>query len=445
MSDPAEPNTVAAHVGRGLARSLAEVDPAIAEAIRQETEKQAQKLVMIASENYASEAVLEASASVMTNKYAEGYPGRRYYGGCEFVDIAENLAIDRAKELFGAEHANVQPHSGSQANMGVYFAALQPGDTLMGMELSHGGHLTHGHPLSFSGLLYNVVKYGVDRETEMLDYDEMASIAREHRPKLIVVGSSAYPRHIDFERVRAIADEVGALLHADIAHPSGLVAAGLHPNPCPVADYVSTTTHKTLRGPRGGLVLCKQEHARALDRMVFPGIQGGPFENVIAAKAVCFGEALGEGFRAYAAQVIRGMTEGPFATVIANAQALAQHLADAGLRIVSGGTDTHLLLVDVGQLGITGKEAEAWLDAAGMVVNKNTIPYDTQSPFVTSGLRIGTPAITSRGLTDEHMGQIAGLIVAVLEARGDAKVSARAAASALDLCEAFPVYDWRLA
>lgn len=418
--------------GSLLARDLAEVDPEVWGLVRSETEKQAHKLVMIASENYSSEAVLQACATVMSNKYAEGYPGKRYYGGCEFVDQTENLAIERAKALFGAEHANVQPHCGSQANMAVYFTALQPGDTIMGMELSHGGHLTHGHRLSFSGQLYNIVTYGVDRDTELLDYDAMLEIARRERPKLIVVGFSAYSRHIDFERVRAICDEVGAVMHADISHPAGLVVTGLHPNPCPVADFVSTTTHKTLRGPRGGLILCKEEHAKALDRTVFPGIQGGPFEHLIAAKAVCFGEALTDGFRDYAAQIID------------NARALAAGLTQAGYRIVSGGTDVHLLLVDVGDKGLTGKESEAWLDAAGIVVNKNTIPFDEQSPFVTSGLRIGTPATTSRGLGEQHMRQVAGWIARVLDARGEATVTAEVAAEVRALTDAYPIYDWRL-
>jgi len=415
-----------------LARSLDEVDPEVSSIIRKETEKQSRKLVMIASENYSSEAVLEACASVMSNKYSEGYPGHRYYGGCEFVDMTETLAIERARRLFGAEHANVQPHCGTQANMSVYGAALQPGDTLMGMELSNGGHLSHGHRMSFSGQLYNVVTYGVDEETEVLDYDAMTAIALEHRPKLIVVGFSAYPRHIDFARCREIADEVGAVLHADIAHPAGLVAAGLHPNPCPHADFVSSTTHKTLRGPRGGIVLCREEHAAKLDQAVFPGIQGGPFQHLIAAKAVCFGEALAESFTVYAAQII------------ANAKALAAELSEAGFRCVSGGTDTHLVLVDVGKQGVTGKEAEAWLDEAGIVVNKNTIPFDQRSPFVTSGLRIGTPAVTTRGLTEGHMRQVVGWMARVMESRGDPQVIIEVAAQVSELTDAYPIYDWRL-
>ncbi|MHC5024922.1 MAG: serine hydroxymethyltransferase [Planctomycetota bacterium] len=419
------------HAGRSLARDLAEVDPAVAEAIRHETEKQAHKLVMIASENYSSEAVLQASGSVMTNKYAEGYPGKRYYGGCEFVDSTETLAIERACELFGAEHANVQPHSGTQANMGVYFSVLEPGDTLMGMDLPQGGHLSHGHRLSFAGKLYNVVTYGVDRETELLDYDGMLETARREKPKMIIVGASAYPRHIDFARCREIADEVGAYLHADIAHPSGLVAAGLFPNPCEHADFVASTTHKTLRGPRGGLIMCKEKYAGDLDRTVFPGIQGGPFEHLIAAKAVCFGEALTDGFKAYAAQVIT------------NAQALGRELEAAGYRLVSGGTDTHLQLVDVGEKGITGKEAELWLDTAGIVVNKNTIPFDERSPFVTSGIRVGTPSITSRGLTEGDMTAVAAWIVRVLESGGDEAVLAETAAEVQEMLAGYPIYDWR--
>ncbi len=418
--------------GRLLARDLATVDPAVADAIRRETDKQDHKLVMIASENYSSEAVLQASGSVMSNKYAEGYPGKRYYGGCEFVDLTENLAIERAKELFGAEHANVQPHCGTQANMGVYFSVLEPGDTLMGMDLPHGGHLSHGHRLSFSGRMYDIVTYGVDRETELLDYDAMAEVAEREKPKLIVVGASAYPRHIDFERCREIADSVGAYLHADIAHPAGLVAAGLHPNPCPVADFVTTTTHKTLRGPRGGLIMCKEEHAKTVDRSIFPGIQGGPFEHLIAAKAVCFGEALTDGFKAYAAQII------------ANAKALAAHLTDGGYRIVSGGTDTHLVLVDVGMKDITGKEAEAWLNSAGIVVNKNTIPFDDRSPFVTSGVRIGTPSVTSRGLTEAHMEAVSGWIIRALASGGDEATLAEIAGQVRELSNAFPIYNWRL-
>ena len=419
-------------VGSDLSRSLAEVDPEIFEAVRLETDKQAHKLVLIASENYASEAVLSACASVMSNKYAEGYPGRRYYGGCEFVDIAETLAIERAKQLFGAEHANVQPHSGTQANMGVYFAALEPGDTILGMELPHGGHLSHGHKLNFSGQLYNVVNYGVNRDTELLDYDEMAEKAAEHQPKLIVVGASAYPRTIDFARVQAIADEVGARVMADIAHPAGLVATGLFPNPCEHVHYVTSTTHKTLRGPRGGLVLCKEEVAKEIDRKIFPGAQGGPFMHLIAAKAVCFHEALTDGFKSYAAQII------------ANAKALAEALAARGYRIVSGGTDSHIVLVDVGASEMTGKEGEAWLDDAGIVVNKNTIPFDPNPPLVTSGLRLGTAAVASRGMGEAEMDRIADQIHRVLDSKGDEQVCVEVRGEVNDLCSGFPIYDWRL-
>ncbi len=419
-------------VGAALSRPLSQVDPEIYETVRLETEKQATKLVMIASENYASEAVLSTCASVMSNKYAEGYPGKRYYGGCEFVDMAETLAIDRAKQLFNVEHANVQPHSGTQANMGVYFAALQPGDTILGMELPHGGHLSHGHKMSFSGQLFNVVTYGVKKDTELLDYDEMAAQAKEHKPQIIVVGASAYPRTIDFELVRSIADEVGAKVLADIAHWAGLVAAGVYPNPAPHADFVSTTTHKTLRGPRGGLVMCKEEYAKELDRKVFPGIQGGPFMHLIAAKAVCFLEALSDGFKLYAEQIVT------------NAKVLGNAMVERGYRLVSDGTDTHLILVDVGQAGMTGKEGEAWLDTAGVVINKNTIPFDTNSPFVTSGLRIGTPAVTSRGMGEEQMVQIADWIHRVLESKGDEEISKQVRSEVDELCHAYPIYDWRL-
>ena len=430
---PDDPQAADPLVGAALGRSLAEEDPEIFATIRRETEKQAHKLVLIASENYASEAVLSACASVMSNKYAEGYPGRRYYGGCEFVDQAETLAIERAKALFGAEHANVQPHSGTQANMGVYFAAVQPGDTILGMELPHGGHLSHGHKLNFSGQLYNVVSYGVDKETELLDYEQMAAQAEEHRPKLIVVGASAYPRTIDFARVRAIADAVGARVMADIAHPAGLVAAGLFPNPCEHIQYVTSTTHKTLRGPRGGLILCKEEHAKEIDRKVFPGAQGGPFMHLIAAKAVCFREAATPGFKAYAAQII------------ANAKALAAALAERGWRIVSGGTDSHIVLVDVGAGGLTGKDGETWLDAAGMIVNKNTIPFDPNPPLVTSGLRLGTAAVASRGMKEPEMAQIADWIHRVLESKGDEAAGVTVRAEVDELCAGFPIYDWRLA
>ena len=419
-------------VGAAMARSLADVDPDIFGTVRRETEKQAHKLVLIASENYASEAVLSTCASVMSNKYAEGYPGRRYYGGCEFVDEAENIAIERAKELFGAEHANVQPHSGTQANMGVYFAAVKPGDTILGMDLPHGGHLSHGHKLNFSGQLYNVVSYGVTRDTELLDYDQMAANAAEHEPALIVCGASAYPRTIDFARIQAIADSVGARVMADIAHPAGLVAAGLFPNPCEHVDYVTSTTHKTLRGPRGGLVLCKEEYAKDVNRAVFPGAQGGPFMHLIAAKAVCFHEALSDGFKGYAAQII------------ANAKALAAALAERGYRIVSGGTDSHIVLVDVGASGLTGKEGEAWLDDAGIVVNKNTIPFDENPPMVTSGLRLGTAAVATRGMKETEMGQIADWIHRVIDAGGDEQVCSAVRTEVDEVCHGFPIYDWRL-
>ena len=419
-------------VGKAMARSLAEVDAEIYGTVRRETEKQATKLVLIASENYASEAVLSTCASVMSNKYAEGYPGRRYYGGCEFVDEAETIAIDRAKELFGAEHANVQPHSGTQANMGVYFAAVQPGDTILGMDLPHGGHLSHGHKLNFSGQLYNVVSYGVNKDTELLDYEEMAAKAQEHEPKLIVCGASAYPRTIDFGRIQEIANGVGAKVMADMAHPAGLVAAGLFPNPCEHVDYVTSTTHKTLRGPRGGLVLCKEEYAKDVNRSVFPGAQGGPFMHLIAAKAVCFLEAHSDGFKSYAAQVI------------ANAKALAAALAERGHRIVSGGTDSHIVLVDVGVAGLTGKDGEAWLDDAGIVVNKNTIPFDPNPPMVASGLRLGTAAVATRGMKEEQMAQIADWIHRVLDAGGDDQVNAAVRREVDEVCHGFPIYDWRL-
>jgi glycine hydroxymethyltransferase len=431
MANP--PDTAAAALaGAAMARSLAEVDPDIFATIRRETEKQAHKLVLIASENYASEAVLSACASVMSNKYAEGYPGRRYYGGCEFVDEAENICIERAKQLFGAQHANVQPHSGTQANMAVYFAAIEPGDTILGMELPHGGHLSHGHKLNFSGQLYNVVSYGVNRDTELLDYEELETKAQEHRPKLIVCGASAYPRTIDFARIQQIAVGVGARVMADMAHPAGLVAAGLFPNPCEHVDYVTSTTHKTLRGPRGGLVLCREEHAKDVNRAVFPGAQGGPFMHLIAAKAVCFHEALTDGFKAYAAQIM------------ANAKALAAALTERGWRIVSGGTDSHIVLVDVGAAGLTGKDGEAWLDAAGIVVNKNTIPFDQNPPLVTSGLRLGTAAVATRAMKEEQMTQIADWIHRVLEAKGDEQVGTTVRDEVDEVCRDFPIYEWRL-
>jgi len=368
-------------------------DPEVAGAIRLETERQEYNLELIASENFVSEAVMEAQGSVMTNKYAEGYPGKRYYGGCSHVDIVENLAIERAKELFGADHVNVQPHSGSQANMAVYFSVLKPGDTVMGMNLSHGGHLTHGSPANFSGKLYNVVFYGVSKETEKIDYDEVERLAGECRPKMIVVGASAYPRIIDFEAFRKIADKVGAIIMVDMAHIAGLVATGLHPNPVPHAEFVTTTTHKTLRGPRGGMILCRADYAKALNSNIFPGIQGGPLMHVIAAKAVALKEALGSEFKAYQEQIVK------------NAKTLAEALANQGLRLVSGGTDNHMMLVDLTNTGLTGKVAEEALDKAGITVNKNTIPFETRSPFVTSGIRIGTPAATTHGLKEKEYGK----------------------------------------
>ena len=414
----------------GMTRRLRESDPDVADAILHETERQARGLELIASENFVSEAVLEAMGSVLTNKYAEGYPGRRYYGGCEFSDVVERLAIERAKRLFGAEHANVQPHSGSQANQAVYVTVLQPGDTVLGMDLSHGGHLTHGHPLNLSGKLYRIVAYGVRREDERIDYDAMARLAAEHRPKLIVCGASAYPRIIDFERIGAIAREVGARVMADIAHIAGMVVTGDHPSPVPHCDFVTTTTHKTLRGPRGGLVLCRAEHAKELDRVVFPGIQGGPFMHIIAAKAVAFAEALRPEYRAY----IRA--------VLDNARALAGGLAERGFRIVSGGTDNHLFLVDVFSRGITGKDAEKALERAGITVNKNAIPFDPNPPMVASGLRIGTPAVTTRGMGAADMADIAELIAAALEPGAD---PARIAARVTALTARFPLYASRLA
>ena len=413
-------------------RWLEHVDPEVAKAIRLETERQARNLELIASENFVSEAVLEAVGSVLTNKYAEGYPGRRYYGGCEHVDTIEELARERAKELFSAEHVNVQPHSGSQANMAVYFTVLQPGDTILAPNLAHGGHLTMGNPINFSGKLYRIVPYGVRPEDERIDDDQVRTLARAHRPKLIVAGGSAFPRAIDFTRFREVADEVGALLMADIAHPAGLVAAGLHPSPVPHADFVTTTTHKTLRGPRGGMVMCRSAHAQALDRVVMPGMQGGPLMHVVAAKAVAFREALTPDWRAYQRQIV------------ANAAALARALADRGHRLVTGGTDTHLMLVDLTSRGLTGKEAQEALDRAWITVNKNTIPFETRSPTVASGIRIGTPAVTTRGMQEPEMETIAGLIDRVLSARGDAKVEASVRADVAALSGRFPLYPERL-
>ncbi|HWP34523.1 MAG TPA: serine hydroxymethyltransferase [Thermodesulfobacteriota bacterium] len=408
-------------------------DPEIAAVVHRETARQGDHLELIASENFVSEAVLEAMGSPLTNKYAEGYPGRRYYGGCEFVDEAEALAIERACRLFGAEAANVQPHSGAQANMAVYMAVLKPGDTILGMNLSMGGHLTHGSPVNFSGMLYRVVPYGVREDDHRIDLDQVRVLAREHRPRLIVVGGSAYPRAIDFRPFREIADEVGALVMADIAHPAGLVATGLHPNPVGVCDFVTSTTHKTLRGPRGGLILGSRERIAQVNKAVFPGVQGGPLMHVIAAKAVAFKEALEPAFADYCRQVV------------ANAKRLAAELAARGYRLVSGGTDTHLLLVDLRDTDLTGKEAEAVLDQAGITVNKNTVPFETRSPFVTSGIRLGTPAVTTRGMKEPEMALIAGFIHDALEARGDAARLARIRREVQALCERFPLYGGRLA
>jgi glycine hydroxymethyltransferase len=407
---------------------LPQVDPDIAAAIGHELERQQHGLELIASENFVSPAVLEAVGSVLTNKYAEGYPGKRYYGGCEFVDVAETLAIDRARQLFGADHANVQPHSGAQANMAVYLAMLQPGDTILGMNLAHGGHLTHGHPLNFSGKYFTVVPYGVRRDNEQLDYDELAAQARAHHPKMIVVGASAYPRIIDYPRIRAVADEVGALVMTDMAHIAGLVAAGLHPSPVPHSDFVTTTTHKTLRGPRGGLILCRAQYAKDIDRAVFPGIQGGPLMHVIAGKAVCFREALTPEFATYQQHVVR------------NAARLADRLAHNGFRIVSGGTDNHLVLVDVFSRGITGKAAEAALGRAAITVNKNAIPFDQNPPMVASGIRVGTPAVTTRGLRESDMDTVASLIARVLAAPDDETVATGVRADVEALCRTHQLY-----
>ena len=412
--------------------SLEQVDPDIAKALRAEAERQNRNLELIASENFVSEAVLEAMGSVLTNKYAEGYPGRRYYGGCEIVDIAESLAIARAKELFGAEHANVQPHSGAQANMAVFFTLLKPGDTVLGPNLSHGGHLTAGSPVNYSGKFYSIVAYGVRRDTELIDLDQVRDLARRHRPKLIIAGGSAFPRAIDFKPFGEIAGEVEAALMADIAHPAGLVAAGLHPSPVGVADFVTTTTHKTLRGPRGGMVMCGQAHAAALDKTVMPGVQGGPLMHIIAAKAVAFREAQLPEWRAYQQQVVR------------NATALASALLARGYRLVSGGTDTHLLLVDLTPTGLTGKDAQEALDRAWITVNKNTIPYETRSPMVTSGIRIGTPAVTTRGMAEPEMAEIARLIDRILGKLGDASVEASVRGEVQELTARFPLYPERL-
>lgn len=407
---------------------LPQQDPQVFQAIQQELKRQQTKIELIASENFVSRAVMEAQGSVLTNKYAEGYPGRRYYGGCEHVDVVEELARERAKQLFGAEHANVQPHSGAQANMAVYFTILNHGDTVLGMNLSHGGHLTHGSPVNFSGMQYNFVEYGVDPETQRIDYDDVLEKARLHKPKLIVAGASAYPRVIDFARFREIADEVGAYLMVDMAHIAGLVAAGLHPNPVPYAHFVTTTTHKTLRGPRGGMILCKEEFAKQIDKAIFPGIQGGPLMHVIAAKAVALGEALQDDFKAYAQHIID------------NAKRLAEALVREGFTLVSGGTDNHLLLVDLRSLQLTGKVAEKVLDDIGITVNKNTIPYDPESPFVTSGIRIGTAAVTSRGFGLEEMDEIASIIALALKHHDDEEKLDEARRRVAALTEKFPLY-----
>jgi glycine hydroxymethyltransferase len=415
-------------VGQELQRSLRQADPEIAAAIQSELHRQGDGLELIASENFVSLAILEATASVFTNKYAEGYPGRRYYGGCEFVDVVERLAIERAKKLFSAAHANVQPHSGTQANMAVYFTLLDPGDTFMGMDLSHGGHLTHGHPLNFSGRLYKVVPYGVRREDEQIDYDSLLELARKNRPKMILIGASAYPRRIDFARIRKAADEVGAKVMTDMAHIAGLVAGGVHENPVPHSDFVTTTTHKTLRGPRGGLILAREEYAKDVNRVTFPGIQGGPLVHVIAAKAVCLKLALEESFRDYARQIV------------SNAATLAEVLKEEGFRLVSGGTDNHLLLVDVGASGITGKEAEDALERAGITANKNVIPFDTRPPLVASGIRLGTPALTSRGMKNDEMKRVGRYIGRALRGRERPSELESVRAEVRDLTAGFPLY-----
>ena len=415
-----------------MSRSLAETDPEIADALREEVRRQATGLELIPSENFVSEAVLEAMGSVLTNKYAEGYPGKRYYGGCEFADRAEQLAIDRAKELFGAEHANVQPHSGTQANIGVYMTVLQPGDVVLGMNLAHGGHLTHGHPLNFSGKTYKFVPYGVSKETETIDYDELERLAIEHQPKMIVAGASAYSRIIDFPRMSQIAHSVGAIFFVDMAHIAGLIAAGIHPSPVPHADFVSTTTHKTLRGPRGGLVPCREKYAKDLDRSTFPGIQGGPLMHIIAAKAVCLKEAMEPGFREYQQQVV------------ANAKTLAAGIARRGYRIVSGGTDNHLFLVDIHSRGLTGTDAQPAFDRAGITINKNSIPFDPLPPMKASGIRMGTPAVTTRGMREPEMEKIAGWIADVLDHLGDASTEQRVRAEVAAFASNFPLYTRRL-
>ncbi len=418
-------------MNKSMSRPLFEVDPDVAAAIDNEARRQHEGLELIASENFVSEAVLEAMGSVFTNKYAEGYPGKRYYGGCEFTDVVENLARDRAKQLFGADHANVQPHSGSTANMEAYEAVLKPGDTILGLNLSHGGHLTHGHPLNFSGKTYKIVPYGVTKEAETLDYDEIERLAMEHHPKLIVGGGSAYPRIIDFARMRQIADKVGALYMVDMAHFAGLVAGGVHPSPVPHAQIVTTTTHKTLRGPRAGMILCKEQFAKDVDKVVFPGDQGGPLVHIIAAKAVCFKEAMQPSFKDYAAQIVN------------NAKALAETLASNGFRVVSGGTDTHLMLIDVFAKGMLGSEAEKALGQAGITVNKNTIPFDTNPPMKPSGIRLGSPACTTRGMKEPEFRQIGNWISDALEHRAEPDRLARIKKQVFELCEAFPLYKSR--
>jgi glycine hydroxymethyltransferase len=414
------------------ARTITEFDPEVAQAIQNEVHRQNDGLELIASENFVSRAVLEAAGSVLTNKYAEGYPGRRYYGGCEFVDVVETLAIERAKKLFGAEHVNVQPHSGAQANMAVYFALLKPGDTVLGMNLAHGGHLTHGHPLNFSGKLYTIVPYGVRKEDERIDYDELAKLADQHRPKMIMVGASAYPRVIDFARISEVAKKIGAPMVTDMAHIAGLVAANQHPSPVPYSDFVTTTTHKTLRGPRAGMVLCREQYAKDLDKAVFPGLQGGPLMHIIAAKAVCFKEAAEPAFVEYQKQIVR------------NAGRLAKTLVAEGFRLVSGGTDNHLMLVDVFSRGITGKAAEAALGKAGITVNKNAIPFDPNPPMTASGIRVGTPAVTTRGMGEREMEYIGELIARALKAHEDDAVLGMVKNEVEKLCRKFPLYPDRL-
>ncbi len=409
--------------------ALKQVDPEVYEAIRGEMEREATKLELIASENFVSKAVLETAGCVMTNKYAEGYPKKRYYGGCEFVDIGEELARQRAKELFGCEHVNVQPHSGSQANMGVYFAVLKPGDTIFGLNLSHGGHLTHGHPVNFSGKFFNVIQYGVDKESELIDFEELRKLAKEHQPKMIIAGASAYPRIMEYEPFREICDEVGAYLVADIAHIAGLIIAGLHPSPIPVADFVTTTTHKTLRGPRGGMIMCKKKYAKELDREVMPGIQGGPLMHIIAAKAVALKQAMEPDFKEYQKQIVK------------NAKAMAEALMEGGLELVSGGTDTHLILVKLFNKNLTGKVVEETLDRAGITVNKNTVPFDPQKPFVTSGIRLGTPALTTRGMKEPEMRQIAKWIVEIIDNIENEEICERVRGEVVALCKGFPLYE----